>query len=108
MTPSRVTTLIRTAFLAVPPRWGILALALVAWATPAGAGINTWTSSGPEGGAVRALAIDPATPTTLYAATAGGVFKSTNSGGAWAAMNNSLTTLGVNVLAIDPQTPTTI
>ena len=41
---------------------------------------------------VRALAIDPATPTTLYAGTyGGGVFKSTNGGGSWSAFNTGLT-----------------
>ena len=41
------------------------------------AGINVWTSNGPEGGSIRSLAIDPVTPTTLYAGTwYGGVFKS--------------------------------
>ena len=39
-----------------------------------------------------ALAIDPATPTTLYAGTwDGGVFKSTNGGGNWSAVNTGLT-----------------
>ncbi|MGQ9568633.1 MAG: hypothetical protein ACUVWW_11370, partial [Anaerolineae bacterium] len=51
------------------------------------AGINVWTSIGPEGGTIYALAIDPATPTTLYAGTWGGVFKSTNGGGNWSAVN---------------------
>ncbi len=42
------------------------------------AGVNTWTSGGPEGGSLRAMAFDPSTPTTIYVATfAGGVFKST-------------------------------
>lgn len=36
------------------------------------AGNNVWTSHGPEGGTIRVLAIDPATPTTLYAGTSGG------------------------------------
>jgi len=37
---------------------------------------------------VRALAIDPITPLTLYAgADGGGVFKSTDGGGNWTAMN---------------------
>jgi len=44
------------------------------------AGINVWTSHGPYGGEVYALAIDPTTPSTLYAGTAGaGVFHSTTS-----------------------------
>ncbi len=31
------------------------------------AGLNEWTSGGPEGGSIRALVADPQTPTTLYA-----------------------------------------
>ena len=41
------------------------------------AGVGIWTSNGPEGGSISVLAIDPVTPTTLYAGTeGGGVFKS--------------------------------
>ena len=55
---------------------------------------------------VYALAIDPATPATLYAGTGGGVFKSTNGGGEWRAFNTGLTNISVYALAIDPETPT--
>jgi hypothetical protein len=48
---------------------------LVASVHSAQAGINVWTSHGPEGVSVSALAIDPSTPTTLYAGTDNGVFK---------------------------------
>ena len=42
----------------------------------------TWTSLGPGGGLVRALAIDPTNSATVYAGTVGGgVFKSTDGGG---------------------------
>jgi hypothetical protein len=48
---------------------------------------NTWTTNGPEGGVIRAMAIDPANPATLYAgADNAGVFKSTNGGGSWRAV----------------------
>ena len=41
---------------------------------------------------VYALAIDPLTPTTLYAGTyGGGVFKSTDGGASWSAVNTGLT-----------------
>ncbi len=43
----------------------------VAVAAPVTAGINEWTSHGPEGGRASVLAIDP-TPRTLYAGTGGG------------------------------------
>jgi len=58
---------------------------------------------------VRALAINPQTPDTLYAGTwGGGVFKSTNGGMDWTAVNIGLTNLEVWALAIDPQTPDTL
>src|SRR5262249_7379001 len=49
---------------------------------------------------VGALAIDPSTPTTLYALTAHGMFKSTDGGGNWVAANNGLTSLSVSALAM--------
>jgi pimeloyl-ACP methyl ester carboxylesterase len=53
----------------------ICAAVFVAGAHPAQAGVNVWTSHGPpSGGYVRALAIDPSTPSTLSAGTDGGVF----------------------------------
>ena len=58
---------------------------------------------------VNALAIDPQTPSTLYAGTVdAGVFKSTDGGGHWSAANTGLTTMYVRALAIDPQTPSTL
>jgi photosystem II stability/assembly factor-like uncharacterized protein len=71
-------------------------------------------SGGPQGGTVNALAIDPSAPATLYAGTTLGVFKSTNRGTNWTAVNsglripNSETPASVNALAIDPATPTTV
>src|SRR6266542_3100797 len=75
----------------------------------ASAGVNAWTSSGPDGGIVNALAVDPVTPATVYAGTnGGGVFKSGNGGGSWAAVNAGLTNLNVSALTIDPATPATV
>jgi hypothetical protein len=47
------------------------AVFVVISAQTAQAGINAWTSIGPEGGNIGALAIDPTTPTALYAGTNG-------------------------------------
>jgi fructose-specific component phosphotransferase system IIB-like protein len=57
--------------------------------------------------------IDPVTPTTLYAARDGsgfnsGVFKSTDSGANWQAINNGLTSGFIYYLTLDPTTPTTL
>ena len=59
---------------------------------------------------VAALAIDPVTPSTLYAGTdGGGVFKSTDGGGTWSAVNTGLPDDAVvYALAIDPTTPSTL
>src|SRR5437879_6238708 len=51
------------------------------------AGVNTWTSSGPYGGSVPDLVIDPQNPSTLYAGTDVGVFKTTDGGDNWTAIN---------------------
>jgi photosystem II stability/assembly factor-like uncharacterized protein len=58
---------------------------------------------------VSTLAVDPQNPRTVYAGTYGrGVFKTTDGGTSWSAVNSGLTTLSVNSLAIDPQNPNTI
>ncbi len=47
---------------------------------------NVWTSQGLEGQTIYSLAIDPKTPTTLYAGIygdGGGVFKTTDGGENW-------------------------
>src|SRR5437016_2862110 len=88
-----------------------LILSILGGARRADAG---WTAIGPEGGTVTALAINPATPTTLYAGTfsGAGVFKSTNGGASWTAINSGLpgpqVAAHVLALAIDPATPTTL
>ncbi len=74
------------------------------------ASAQTWVGNGPYGGAVEVLAVDPTTPTTIYAGTqTAGIFKSTNGGGSWIAINNGLIGfITISALAIDPSTPTTI
>jgi len=76
---------------------------------PAHAGINVWTTNGPHDAGILALAIDPSTPTTLYAGTSGtGVYKSTDGAGSWQAVNAGLTNDVVRALAIDPNTRSTL
>ena len=80
---------------------------IVITAHTAQAGINVWTSHGPEGRAVFALAVDPTTPGILYAgASLSGVSKSTDGGGSWQAINAGLP--DVYAFAIDPTTPRTL
>lgn len=62
----------------------------------------------PSTTAVEVLAINPVTPTTLYAGTINGVYKTSNSGGAWTETINGLALTNVTAVAVDPATPTTI
>ncbi len=81
-----------------------LSLASLGWADS-----GTWTTHGPVGGDVRTIAIDPAHPSTVYAGTiGGGVYKSTDGGGSWTAINAGLTYRDVTSLVIDPAAPATI
>jgi photosystem II stability/assembly factor-like uncharacterized protein len=57
---------------------------------------------------VNSLAIDPITPSTIYAGTERGVFKSTNGGESWSATGPIGRSVLVGPLAIDPVTPPTI
>src|SRR5439155_19084873 len=72
--------------------------------------VNAWTTNGPPSETINALAIAPQTPTTLYAATSGdAVFKSTDGGTTWRAVNTGLDPRRCCfALAIDPHTPTTL
>jgi photosystem II stability/assembly factor-like uncharacterized protein len=48
------------------------------------------------------LAIDPQAPATTYAATTEGLFKTTDGGNTWTALNSGLTITNVSALAINP------
>ena len=69
-------------------------------------GGDSWVDAGLKG--LRSFAIDPQNSATLYAATDAGVFKSTNQGQSWNAINSGMLGTEVYVLAIDPQDPNTV
>jgi uncharacterized repeat protein (TIGR02543 family) len=58
--------------------------------------------------AIRSLAIDPASPATIYAITGGTLFKSSDAGGTWNAQTVVNVVNAVNALAFDPWTPTSM
>jgi hypothetical protein len=63
----------------------------------------------PDNTFVSALAIDPHTPSTLYAVSDSSVFQSTDNGANWNALNNGLPdNTFVSALVIDPHTPSTL
>ena len=73
---------------------------------------GSWTGSNVDPPrSITSLAIDPQTPSTIYAGTDGlgaGVHKSTDNGNNWTALNTGLGSVSVAALAIDPITPGTI
>jgi photosystem II stability/assembly factor-like uncharacterized protein len=71
-------------------------------------GQPTWASICPEGGTIYTLALHPTSPNTLYAGTwSGSVFKSTDGGASWSAVN-SPSAHPVLALALHPTTPSTL
>lgn len=61
------------------------------------------------GDTVKALAINPQTPSTIYAGTEyNGVYRSEDGGDTWEQINEGLTNLEVTALAINPITSTTV
>ncbi|MBI3896654.1 MAG: hypothetical protein HY313_12060 [Acidobacteria bacterium] len=65
---------------------------------------NGGSQSGLTATNIRALAIDPANTSAIYAGADVGIFKSTNGGQSWTALYAG----SIQALAIDPASPTTI
>jgi photosystem II stability/assembly factor-like uncharacterized protein len=56
-----------------------------------GTRLTSWQTSGPPGGRVQAIAVVPGAHQTIFAATDfGGIYKSTDAGAHWAAVNDGL------------------
>ena len=71
-------------------------------------GGQTWTvaSDGYTGAQVRAIAVDPTDPSTVYAAARSGFFASTDGGGSWIGRNTPPAfNLEWNAVAVDPSNP---
>ncbi len=65
----------------------------------------SWVHLGPTNiaGRVRSFLIDPVNPSILYAGSvSGGVWKSTNEGQSWFALNDNMENLAIGSLAMDP------
>ena len=66
-------------------------------------------AGGPPGGAIEAIVFDPKDPAVIYGATDwSGVFKTTDRGENWTAINTGLTKTAVYALAIDPLSAATL
>jgi photosystem II stability/assembly factor-like uncharacterized protein len=81
---------------------------LVALSAAGAAEAIVWTSNGPTGGLVQALAVDPTDPAKLFAATSsGGFFRSSNGGFSWSAVNTGIAPSGFAMtgIAVNPMNP---
>ncbi|QQS35896.1 MAG: T9SS type A sorting domain-containing protein [Ignavibacteriales bacterium] len=70
-----------------------------------------WTQLGPGniGGRIRAIAVHPSDPNTVYiGAVAGGVWKTVNGGTTWTPLTDFMENIAVCALVIDPDNPNTI
>lgn len=65
-------------------------------------------SYGIKGDTITTLALDPKSPSTIYAGTRTGVFKSTDGGTNWKPINSGLTMLSISKVVVDPLTPSTL
>ena len=61
-----------------------------------------------KGEIVTTLALDPKIPSTIYAGTRTGIFKSTDGGNNWKAINTGLSVLNIVAVVVDPVTPSTL
>ncbi len=103
------------------PIRALLAVPLVVAGIAAGSAVPTfaafdgWTSGGPFGANITALAIDPGDPGRLYAGTVTGrIFKTSNGGDNWVAADAGVRLGfygrigGVSAIAVDAQQPDTV
>jgi hypothetical protein len=83
-------------------------LAFVIWGSPLRSAPVAWTSNGPPEtvGGVWSLAVATSQPTTVYAGTRDGVWKSLDAGGSWSPAG--LEGFTILSLAVDPADPDTV
>lgn len=70
---------------------------------------QTTTTSVPVSGRVTTIVVHPTSPEIAYVGTAqGGVYRTTNGGGAWTPLLDSAGTLAIGALKLAPSDPTTL
>lgn len=90
--------------LSLAPVFGIL---LLAAAVPSRAGVNRWTSIGPDSGAIHAVAAAPSLPATVYSLVGYRVYRSTDRASTWslAGVIEEQGFQGISDLAVDAKSP---
>src|SRR5436309_15769800 len=91
----------------VAPLLGSVLLPTLLAAGPAG--VNRWSTAGPQGGRPMGIVVDPSQSSLVYAgAYAGGLFKSTNRGARLTVQVNGLNNETAQALASDAPGPATL
>lgn len=83
-------------------RFAMLFVSFALTALDLSAGVNSWTTNGPEGAAISVIAIAASEPATLYTLGSGGVFKSIDAGLNWIAAGSGLENPSITYLTVDP------
>jgi hypothetical protein len=84
----------------------IAVLGAILLASPAHAGVNVWTGSGPRAKSFESVARDPKNPARLWAAAFGaGVYRSLDGGVTWTSYRTGLVNTFVRCLAVNPKHP---
>lgn len=103
---------LRSADGTIPHGADLLAKQQMALLAPAGisGGFDSrrWTDLGPGniGGRIRAIAIHPTTPSTMFVGSvAGGIWKTINAGASWAPVDDLMTNLSITTIAFQPGNP---
>src|SRR5689334_11679387 len=87
--------------------WIMCVTAAAGIAVAPGAHATSWTSLGPHGGIMQALAVDPGNSGTMYVGTyISGIFKTTDHGASWSAVGWG--PLGAYAIAVDPAASATV
>lgn len=79
----------------------VLLIVMVLCTPPADAGVNTWTSTGPQGGATINVDYHPTRPGVAYAAVADTFYRSANGGLTWIAQPHEFAN-SLGAMAMDP------
>ena len=72
------------------------------------AGINSWTSTGPDSAVVYDMAIDPVDPLVVWAATSTVVYKTVDGGESWVSVSGIYGPFFASSVAIDPVQTSTV
>lgn len=94
----------------MPVRPLCLALAALILSAPALAGPGYWTGSGPDGGWIYDIEINPVSPAVVYASSRGGIYRSVDGAVTWQRIENGFGAGSINDvrLTMDLEAPSTL